>query len=155
MTIAEACQLVLEAGNMGNGGEIYIFDMGQSIKIIDLARKMIKLSGLQIGSDIQIIFTGLRPGEKLKEELLADQEKVLPTYHPKIMISKVRTYEFDWTQKHINLLLKMYEGQNNEHIVAKMKEIVPEFISQNSVFEELDYKLPHNPQSAVKHSYLS
>jgi FlaA1/EpsC-like NDP-sugar epimerase len=155
MTISEACQLVLEAGNMGNGGEIYIFDMGQSIKIIDLARKMIKLSGLQIGSDIQIIFTGLRPGEKLKEELLADQEKVLPTYHPKIMISKVRTYEFDWAHKQINLLLKMYQGQNNEHLVAKMKEIVPEFISQNSVFEELDYKQPKAPESAVKHSFLN
>jgi FlaA1/EpsC-like NDP-sugar epimerase len=154
MTIAEACQLVLEAGNMGNGGEIYIFDMGQSVKIIDLARKMIKLSGLQIGSDIQITFTGLRPGEKLKEELLADQEKVLPTYHPKIMISKVRTYEFDWVQKQMIVLLKMYEGQNSEHIVAKMKEIVPEFISQNSVFEELDYKHRTDAASAIKHSYL-
>lgn len=154
MTIAEACQLVLEAGNMGKGGEIYIFDMGQSVKIIDLARKMIKLSGLQIGSDIQITFTGLRPGEKLKEELLADQEKVLPTYHPKIMISKVRTYEFEWVQRQINILIKMYESQNSEHIVGKMKEIVPEFISQNSVFEELDYKHPSSPQTAIKHSYL-
>jgi FlaA1/EpsC-like NDP-sugar epimerase len=154
MTIPEACQLVLEAGNMGNGGEIYIFDMGQSVKIIDLARKMIKLSGLQIGSDIQIVFTGLRPGEKLKEELLADQEKILPTYHPKIMISKVRTYEYDWVQKQIKMLIQMYEGQNGEHMVAKMKEIVPEFISQNSVFEELDYKLPKQEDTAIKHSYL-
>jgi FlaA1/EpsC-like NDP-sugar epimerase len=155
MTIPEACQLVLEAGNMGEGGEIYIFDMGQSIKIIDLARKMIKLSGLQIGSDIQIVFTGLRPGEKLKEELLADQEKVLPTYHPKIMISKVRTYEFEWVQKQIVILLKMYDGQNSEFIVAKMKEIVPEFISQNSVYEELDYKHPKHTDTAIKHSYLT
>jgi FlaA1/EpsC-like NDP-sugar epimerase len=139
---------------MGNGGEIYIFDMGQSVKIIDLARKMIKLSGLQIGSDIQIVFTGLRPGEKLKEELLADQEKILPTYHPKIMISKVRTYEYDWVQKQIKMLIQMYEGQNGEHMVAKMKEIVPEFISQNSVFEELDYKLPKQEDTAIKHSYL-
>jgi FlaA1/EpsC-like NDP-sugar epimerase len=143
MTIPEACQLVLEAGNMGNGGEIYVFDMGQSIKIIDLARKMIKLSGLQIGSDIQIIFTGLRPGEKLKEELLADQETILPTY------------DFDWAFKQIAILLKMYESQNNERIVAKMKEIVPEFISQNSVYEELDYKQSNDAQSATKHSYLS
>lgn len=155
MTIAEACQLVLEAGNMGEGGEIYIFDMGQSIRIIDLARKMIKLSGLQIGSDIQIVFTGLRPGEKLKEELLADQEQVLPTYHPKIMISKVRTYEFDWANKQIQLLLKMYQGQNTEHLVAKMKEIVPEFVSQNSVFEELDYKHPEELKSVTKHSFLN
>jgi FlaA1/EpsC-like NDP-sugar epimerase len=140
---------------MGEGGEIYIFDMGQSIKIIDLARKMIKLSGLQIGSDIQIVFTGLRPGEKLKEELLADQEKVLPTYHPKIMISKVRTYEFEWVQKQIVILLKMYDGQNSEFIVAKMKEIVPEFISQNSVYEELDYKHPKHTDTAIKHSYLT
>jgi FlaA1/EpsC-like NDP-sugar epimerase len=154
MTIAEACQLVLEAGNMGKGGEIYIFDMGQSLKIIDLARKMIKLSGLQIGSDIQIVFTGLRPGEKLKEELLADQEKVLPTYHPKIMISKVRTYDHDWAIKQINFLLRMYNAQDNEKIVGKMKEIVPEFISQNSVYEELDYKHTTDTQTVIKHSYL-
>ncbi len=154
MTIPEACQLVLEAGNMGNGGEIYIFDMGQSVKIIDLARKMIKLSGLKIGNDIQIVFTGLRPGEKLKEELLAAQESTLPTYHPKIMIAKVRVYDFDWCKTQIELLLSLYSMQKNEHIVAKMKEIVPEFISQNSVFEELDYKQRNNIESVNKHSYL-
>jgi FlaA1/EpsC-like NDP-sugar epimerase len=155
MTIPEACQLVLEAGNMGNGGEIYIFDMGESVKIIDLARKMLKLSGLKIGKDIQIVFTGLRPGEKLKEELLADQESTLPTYHPKIMIAKVRMYDFDWTGKQINALLGLYDTQNNELIVAKMKEIVPEFISQNSVFEELDYKQKNNIENITKHTYLS
>ena len=154
MTIPEACQLVLEAGNMGKGGEIYIFDMGESVKIIDLARKMLKLSGLKLGKDIQIVFTGLRSGEKLKEELLADTESTLTTYHPKIMIAKVRVYDFDWSQKEIQLLLDLYNTQNNENIVSKMKEIVPEFISQNSVFEELDYKHQSNIESVTKHSIL-
>jgi FlaA1/EpsC-like NDP-sugar epimerase len=155
MTIPEACQLVLEAGNMGKGGEIYIFDMGQSVKIIDLARKMLKLSGLKIGKDIQIVFTGLRPGEKIKEELLADQESTLPTYHPKIMVAKVRVYDFDWSKSQIDALVNLYETQNNELIVGKMKEIVPEFISQNSVFEELDYKQKSNIENITKHSYLT
>jgi FlaA1/EpsC-like NDP-sugar epimerase len=139
---------------MGNGGEIYIFDMGESVKIYDLARKMLKLSGLKIGKDIQIVFTGLRPGEKLKEELLADQESTLPTYHPKIMIAKVRTYDFDWCQTQINHLITMYDGQNSELIVTKMKEIVPEFLSQNSVFEELDYNSKINSSDIDKHSYI-
>lgn len=154
MTIPEACQLVLEAGNMGNGGEIYIFDMGQSIKIYDLARKMLKLSGLKVGKDIQIIFTGLRPGEKLREELLADQESTLPTYHPKIMIAKVRTYDFEWSKAQINVLIALYNGQNNDLMVGKMKEIVPEFLSQNSVFEELDFKHKNKLIDVDKHSYL-
>ncbi|MFN7313897.1 MAG: UDP-N-acetylglucosamine 4,6-dehydratase family protein, partial [Bacteroidota bacterium] len=140
MTIPEACQLVLEAGNMGNGGEIYIFDMGQSVKIIDLAKKMIKLSGLTLGQDIQIVFTGLRPGEKIKEELLADQENTINTYHPKIMIAKVRMYDFLKVSKQIEDLLITYEEQNDNNIVLKMKEIVTEFVSQNSKFETLDYK---------------
>ncbi len=138
MTIPEACQLVLEAGNMGKGGEIYIFDMGKSVKIIDLARKMIKLSGLIIGQDIQIVFTGLRPGEKIKEELLADQENTLPTYHPKIMVGRVRTYDFLQAAKEIDDLLESYIHQNDELVVSKMKLIVPEFVSQNSRFESLD-----------------
>lgn len=138
MTIPEACQLVLEAGNMGKGGEIYIFDMGKSVKIIDLARKMIKLSGLILGQDIQIVFTGLRPGEKIKEELLADQENTLPTYHPKIMVGRVRTYDFLQAAKEIDDLLESYIHQNDELVVSKMKLIVPEFVSQNSRFESLD-----------------
>jgi FlaA1/EpsC-like NDP-sugar epimerase len=138
MTIPEACQLVLEAGNMGKGGEIYIFDMGKSVKIIDLARKMIKLSGLTLGQDIQIVFTGLRPGEKIKEELLADQENTLPTYHPKIMVGRVRTYDFLQAAKEIDDLLELYTQQNDELVVRKMKLIVPEFLSQNSRFESLD-----------------
>lgn len=147
MTIPEACQLVLEAGNMGKGGEIYIFDMGKSVKIIDLAKKMIKLSGLTLGQDIQIVFTGLRPGEKIKEELLADQENTLPTYHPKIMIAQVRTYDFLQTAKAIEDLLLAYEEQSDEIMVRKLKAIVPEYVSQNSKFEVLDYvhkKMPLN-----------
>lgn len=145
MTIPEACQLVLEAGNMGAGGEIYIFDMGQSVKIIDLAKKMVQLSGLKIGEDIQIVFSGLRPGEKLNEELLANQENTIPTYHPKIMIARVRLFDYNWVHKHISELIELYNTQNNTLIVSKMKEIVPEFISQNSIYESLDYSTKPTP----------
>lgn len=138
MTIPEACQLVLEAGNMGKGGEIYIFDMGKSTKIIDLAKKMIQLSGLTLGQDIQIVFTGLRPGEKLEEELLADQENTLPTYHPKIMIGQVRTYDFSIVSHKIDKLLNTTQEQNDLEVVRTMKEIVPEYISKNSIYESLD-----------------
>ncbi len=138
MTIPEACQLVLEAGAMGNGGEIFIFDMGKSIRIIDLAKKMIKLSGLTLGKDIQIVFTGLRPGEKIFEELLANKETTLPTHHSKIMIAKVREYDFPTIEKEISDLIDLFKLQNNEIIVKKMKDIVPEYISANSQFEKLD-----------------
>lgn len=138
MTIPEACQLVLEAGAMGNGGEIFIFDMGKSIRIADLARKMIRLSGLTVGKDIQIQFTGLRPGEKIYEELLADKETTLPTHHEKIMIARVRSYQFEQIKKDINELIGLFKLQDNEAIVAKMKLIVPEYVSANSVFEKLD-----------------
>lgn len=155
MTIPEACQLVLEAGNMGKGGEIYIFDMGKSIKIIDLAKKMIQLSGLKLGSDIQIVFTGLRPGEKIKEELLADQEKTLPTYHPKIMIAKVRTYDFATCLNDVNALIDLYNDQQNGTIVSKMKALVPEFISQNSIYEELDYERKKQTVNISSSTFLS
>jgi len=138
MTIPEACQLVLEAGAISRGGEIFLFDMGKSVKIIDLAKKMIKLSGLEIGKDIQIKYTGLRPGEKLYEELLNDKENTIPTYHSKIMIAKVRTYDFGQVKEEILKLIAMQKEHNNMEIVKKMKEIVPEFKSQNSVYEELD-----------------
>ena len=138
MTIPEACQLVLEAGAMGKGGEIYIFDMGKSIRIADLAKKMVKLSGLTLGKDIQIVFTGLRPGEKIYEELLADKETTLPTHHDKIMIAKVREYDFNEFEKSINQLIELFKTQENESIVRKMKEILPEFISSNSIYEKLD-----------------
>jgi FlaA1/EpsC-like NDP-sugar epimerase len=138
MTIPEACQLVLEAGAMGKGGEIFIFDMGKSIRIADLAKKMIKLSGLTLGRDIQIKFSGLRPGEKIYEELLADKETTLPTHHEKIMIARVREYDFATIEKDTLELIELFKSQNNEAIVKKMKGILPEYLSANSVFEKLD-----------------
>lgn len=140
MTIPEACQLVLEAGAMGKGGEIFIFDMGEPVRIVDLAKKMIQLSGLELGKDIQIIFTGLRPGEKLVEELLNTAENTIPTHHPKIMIAKVRQYDFSTIREDIVELVNMFSSQDNEEIVSKMKELVPEFKSNNSVFEKLDHQ---------------
>lgn len=141
MTIPEACQLVLEAGAIGKGGEIFIFDMGEPVKIIDLAKKMIQLSGLQLDKDIKIEISGLRPGEKLYEELLANAENTVPTHHPKILIAKVREYEFEEVSKEIETLVSLFDKQNNNAIVSKMKQIVPEYISNNSVYEELDLKL--------------
>ena len=138
MTIPEACQLVLEAGTTGQGGEIFVFDMGKSVKIADLAKKMIKLSGLSLGSDIEIKYTGLRPGEKLYEELLNVAENTISTHHEKIMIAKVRKYEFETISKQIEELAKLTNEFDNYAIVKKIKEIVPEFISNNSVFEKLD-----------------
>ena len=139
MTIPEACQLVLEAGAMGNGGEIFIFDMGESIKIIDVAKKMIQLSGLEYPKDIDIVFTGLRPGEKLYEELLASKEGTRSTYHPKIMIANIRDIDHEFANYSINELTDMIVGDPFK-LVAKMKKIVPEFVSNNSTYEELDIK---------------
>ncbi len=139
MTIPEACQLVLEAGAMGDGGEIFVFDMGESVKIIDLAHKMIQLSGLEVGKDIEIKITGLRPGEKLYEELLAAEENTIPTHHPQILKAKTRE-EMDTRLNAIDDLIQLFEEQENDTIVKKMKEIVPEFISNNSDFEKLDAK---------------
>ncbi len=138
MTIPEACQLVLEAGAMGKGGEIFVFDMGESIRIIDLAKKMIQLSGLEIGKDIEIKISGLRPGEKLYEELLTDQEKTVATHHEKIMIGLTREYTLEEITPKIEDLIASFETQNNLTIVSKMKQIVPEFLSNNSVFSQLD-----------------
>ena len=140
MTIPEACQLVLIAGNMGTGGEIFIFDMGQPVKIAKLAEKMILLSGLKVGSDIEIKYTGLRPGEKLYEELLATKENTIPTENKQIMVAKVRVYDHDEVAKPIEHLIEVAPSRNDMEIVAEMKKIVPEFISNNSVFESLDSK---------------
>lgn len=140
MTIPEACQLVLEAGTMGKGGEIFVFDMGKPVKILDLAIKMIRLSGLKENEDIKIEFTGLRPGEKLYEEVLADAETTIPTHHPKILIGKVREYDFKEVQEKIHSLIQLFNTQDNFKIVQLMKELVPEFTSNNSVFEKLDAK---------------
>ena len=140
MTIPEACQLVLEAGVMGSGGEIYIFDMGESVKIVDLARKMIKLSGFEEGKDMEIKFTGLRPGEKLREELLNNKENTIGTHNPKIMVATVPEYNYLEVN---NLISNMYaekDNLTNRMLVKTMKKIVPEYISNNSVYEELDKK---------------
>ncbi|WP_394364610.1 polysaccharide biosynthesis protein [Flavobacterium gawalongense] len=138
MTIPEACQLVLEAGAMGNGGEIYIFDMGKPVKIIDLAKKMIKLAGFIPDKDIKIQIVGLRPGEKLYEELLNDTSKTLPTHHEKIMISEEILDEFENLNTDIEELIAAANHHENDQIVMKMKKIVPEFKSMNSSFELLD-----------------
>jgi FlaA1/EpsC-like NDP-sugar epimerase len=137
MTIPEACQLVLEAGNMGKGGEIFVFDMGESVKIIDLAKKMIQLSGLEEGKDIEIKVTGLRPGEKLYEELLASEENTMSTYHPQILIAKIRPLSEEILPE-IENLIQLFHQQDNKLIVSKMKSLVPEFISNNSEFSKLD-----------------
>ncbi len=138
MTIPEASQLVLESGAFGNGGEIMIFDMGKSVKILDLAKKMIKLSRLTLGKDIQIAYTGLRPGEKLYEELLNDTENTLPTHNPQIMIAKVDTPDFQQVAALVDELISLLSLHDNMLLVKKMKEIVPEFKSQNSVYSQLD-----------------
>ena len=138
MTIPEACQLVLEAGAMGKGGEIYIFDMGKPVKIIDLARKMIKLAGFVPDKDIKIAIVGLRPGEKLYEELLNDTSKTLATHHEKIMIAEDVQDEFDMLHRDIEELIAIANFFDSEGIVSKMKKIVPEFKSMNSAYEVLD-----------------
>ncbi len=148
MTIPEACQLVLEAGAMGKGGEIFIFDMGKPVRIVDLAEKMIKLSGKIPYQDVNIVFTGLRPGEKLEEELLAKKENIIPTHHQKIMKAKVREYDFIEIKSEIEMLISMLAHQNDVDIVSKMKMIVPEYRSNNSVFEDLD-KLQDESNSPV------
>ncbi len=141
MTIPEACQLVLEAGIMGNGGEVFVFDMGEPVKIADLAKKMIRLYGLIPNIDINITYSGLRPGEKLYEELLTDGENTMKTYHEKIMIAKVRPVDFESVCNCMDSLYGMVEFQEDESvIVSKIKEFVPEFLSNNSVFEQLDNK---------------
>ncbi|PXY44068.1 polysaccharide biosynthesis protein [Flavobacterium hydrophilum] len=138
MTIPEACQLVLEAGAMGNGGEIYIFDMGKPVRIIDLAKKMIKLAGFIPDKEIKIKIVGLRPGEKLYEELLNDTSKTLPTYHNKIMIAQEIQDEYENLHTEIEELIAIANFYSNDEIVGKMKKIVPEFKSMNSTFEVLD-----------------
>src|SRR5690606_37826221 len=138
MTISEAVQLVLEAGTMGKGGEIFVFDMGKPVKIVDLAKRMIKLAGLEEGKDIHIAFSGLRPGEELYEELLASTEMTLPTHHEKIRIAQVRNYRYEEASRSIEELLTINEHHQNEEVVKKMKMIIPEFLSKNSIYEELD-----------------
>ncbi|MGC4020895.1 MAG: polysaccharide biosynthesis protein [Cyclobacteriaceae bacterium] len=138
MTIPEACQLVLEAGTMGKGGEIFIFDMGKSVKILDLAEKMIWLSGLEPRKDIDIVFTGLREGEKLYEELLNTKENTTQTHHQKIMIAKVPHYQYEEINRYVELFEDLVYDKNELKSVALMKELVPEYKSNYSRYEVLD-----------------
>ena len=142
MTIPEACQLVLEAGSMGNGGEIFVFDMGKPVAIADLARKMIRLYGLIPNIDVNITYSGLRPGEKLYEELLNDAENTTQTYHEKILIAQVREVSFELVQQNTLELETILSTTNDEMLlVGKMKELVPEYISKNSIYQQLDSKV--------------
>lgn len=146
MTIPEACTLVLEAGCMGMGGEIFIFDMGKPIRIYDLAKRMISLSGLRPNVDINIVETGLRPGEKLFEELLNDHERVLPTHHKKIMRAKVRIYDYSEVCSRLEVLHQFAEQGDNHDIVVQMKRIVPEYKSQNSQWAQVDQEVTADQQ---------
>jgi len=138
MTIPEACQLVFEAGAMGKGGEIFIFDMGKPVKILDLARNIIRLSGYTPEREIKIVFSGLRPGEKLYEELLNDKERTLATHHPKILVAKVRDYPFEEVSCMIDGLMEPYRQGDHRTVVKMIKQIIPEYISNNSVYGMLD-----------------
>ena len=138
MTITEACSLVLEAGTMGKGGEIYIFDMGKSVKIFEIAKRMIYLSGFNYPNEIDIKITGLRPGEKLYEELLANDENTTKTYHDKILIAKTEKLDSTKLKEKMNELSNNYTHLSNNEIVLQMKELIPEYISNNSEFERLD-----------------
>ncbi|MDO8965900.1 nucleoside-diphosphate sugar epimerase/dehydratase, partial [Algoriphagus sp.] len=138
MTIPEACQLVLEAGVMGEGGEIFVFDMGEPLKILDLAKKMIQLSGKKVDVDIKIQFTGLREGEKLYEELLNDFETVKITHHPKIKIAQVQTSSYHRIDGQIEFFHELIGKNNETDLVRHLKSLVPEYISNSSRFEVLD-----------------
>lgn len=140
MTIPEACRLVLEAGTIGKGGEIFVFEMGRPVKIAELARRMIELSGLCPETDIKIVYTGLRPGEKLYEELLSNKENTLPTPHEEIRVASVREYDYKAILPHIELLTKLSFEVRIMEMVKEMKDLVVEFKSQNSIFEEMDKK---------------
>lgn len=140
MTISEASQLVLEAGAMGVGSEVYIFDMGQPVKVVDLAKKMIQLSGFDEGKDIKISFTGLRPGEKLYEELLNDNENTIPTHHPKIMRAKVPAFSYSEMDIALAEIQTLLENDKTSAIIKRIKYYVPEYVSNNSVYEKLDVR---------------
>jgi FlaA1/EpsC-like NDP-sugar epimerase len=150
MTIPEACSLVLEAGTMGNGGEVFLFDMGEPIKILDLAKKMIRLAGRTPGKEIEIHFTGLRPGEKLFEELLNKEEEVMPTHNKKILIAKVMEYDFAKVSMSIEHLINLALENRNEEVVKQMKRIVPEYISNNSIYESIDEQMFKPLYSAIR-----
>lgn len=150
MIIPEACQLVFEAAAMGQGAEIFIFDMGKPVKILDLAKNIIRLSGFTPDREIKIVFSGLRPGEKLYEELLNDKEKTMPTHHPKIMIAKVRDYPFSDAKQMVDSLMDLYHEGNRRAVVRAMKEFIPEFISNNSVYKTIDFDLQNEKKIVMK-----
>lgn len=150
MTIPEACQLVLEAGAMGKGGEIFIFDMGEPVKILDLAIKMIKLAGYTPNEHIEIKITGLRPGEKLYEELLSDKSKTLPTHHQKIMIAQDEAGNFEEVNEAVRKIIKAGKKMKNKKLVSKLKQLIPEFKSNNSTFEKLDFSGDEDPEPDQK-----
>jgi FlaA1/EpsC-like NDP-sugar epimerase len=141
MTIPEACQLVLEAGAMGKGGEIFMFDMGQPVRIVDLARNMIRLSGLQPDTEVKIVFNGLRPGEKLFEELLNSDENTIPTHHPRIRIARVNPADHGLVVSQLEKLETVRKTGDDFEMVRTIKEIVPDFRSNNSIYESLDRPL--------------
>jgi FlaA1/EpsC-like NDP-sugar epimerase len=138
MTIPEACRLVMEAATMSNGNQIFVFDMGESVKIDDLARRMIQLAGYTPDEDIKIHYSGLRPGEKLYEEVLSDHENTLPTNHSRIRIAKVREYDYEEASVSVTELETLSREVDISTMVKLMKKVVPEFISKNSKFEEFD-----------------
>ena len=146
MLIPEACALVLEAGTMGNGGEIFVFDMGQPVRIADLAKRLIQNSGRR---DVKIEYTGLRDGEKLYEEVLAKGEGEVPTVHPKIRVAKVREYEYEDVCQQFDELEQLAKTAGDMEIVRKMKMIVPEFKSNNSRYEEIDRELSSEAETRV------
>jgi len=150
MTIPEACSLVLEAGTIGKGGEVFLFDMGEPVRILDLAKKMIRLAGLTPGKDIELRFTGLRPGEKLFEELLNKEEEVIPTHNKKILVAKVIEYDFAKVSESINTVIQLALENKDEEVVKQMKRIVPEFISNNSIYESIDAKMFKPLYSAIR-----
>jgi len=150
MIIPEACQLVFEAAAMGKGGEIFIFEMGKPVRILDMAKNIIRLSGFTPDREIKIVFTGLRPGEKLYEELLSDKERTLPTHHPKIMIAKVRDYPFNDAKQIVDSLMDLYLDGNRRAVVRAMKEFIPEFISNNSVYKTIDFDIQNEKKKVTR-----
>ena len=138
MTIPEACRLVLEAAFLGKGSDIFIFDMGKPVRIADMARQMIRLSGLQPDEDIQIKYTGLRPGEKLYEELLYQKENTTSTDNPKIFRAKSISIDFEEIRQSIDRLIEMACTDNKQETVRMMKAIAPDYVSQHSIYEKLD-----------------
>ncbi len=149
MTIPEACSLVLEAGCMGAGGEIFIFDMGEPVKIWDLAVRMISLTGMEPGKDIKIVETGLRPGEKLYEELLNEKEHTIATHHKKIMIARVRTYDYNDVCEHLERMRELVHKGSSHGIVAEMKHMVPEFKSNNSQWQKIDIEVANDTEDMM------